>query len=318
MRQVWKAVLGLLLLLSALAAFVFVVNDRSETFVDGEGQLRAPLGSGSAGPSMPGVPPAGSQHVHMGDSYAAGTGPLNMVSGAPIACQRTSDNSGQQLADRMKWELTDVSCASAKTENLTVEQYFGAGPQLDALTADTDVVTVVLGANDDDFFDTLVTACANLGVGDPTGSPCANTYREMFTASLQSVTGPNLARAFAQIAAKAPNATIYVAGYPWLTPATGACRPTLRFANGDIEFAREMQTLLNAQVKSGVEKAGGVYVDMAERSAGHDACASKQKRWIEPAFYATGEPTGLAANHPNARGHTAISAAFEAAIRAQR
>lgn len=319
MKQPWKPVLGLVLLVCLVTAFILVVADRSKTDGDGDGPLGIPLESGSAArTSAPAVPPAGSRHVHMGDSYAAGTGPLNLVSGVPIPCQRTTDNSGRQLAERMQWTITDVSCASAKTENLTVEQYFGAGPQLDALNVDTDVVTVVLGANDEDFFDTLVTKCANLGLQDPTGAPCADTYREMFTASLESATGPNLAQAFAEIAQRAPNATVYAAGYSWLTPATGDCRPTLRFADGDIEFAREMQTLLNAQVKAGVEKSGGVYVDMAERSEGHDACASTQKRWIEPAFDTSGEPTGLAANHPNDRGHTAMADAFEAAIRARR
>ena len=260
----------------------------------------------------------GIEHVHMGDSYAAGTGPYNLVEGAPIPCQRTTVNPGRLLSKRMHWRTRDVACASAKTENLYIEQYFGAGPQLDALSARTRVVTSVLGANDEDFFDTLVTTCAKLGDTDPSGSPCRDAYESQFRAQLTRSTGPNLRKAYLDIAAKAPHARIFAVGYPWLVPAEQACRPSMRFADGDIAFAREMQALLNAQVKAAVEGAGGTFVDMAEGSEGHDACESSDVRWIEPAYDETGAPTGLPANHPNARGQAAMAQALEQAIRRQR
>lgn len=267
----------------------------------------------SAGTSA--TPAARLRYVHMGDSYGAGTGPYHLAPDAPVPCQRTTKNPARQLAQRMRWQLHDVSCASAKTENLYVEQYFGAGPQLDALNEDVQVVTVVLGANDGDFFDTLVKKCADLGATDPTGAPCRDAMGADLESTLRSQTGPNLRRAFRDIAAKAPNAELYAVGYPFLVPASGACRPALRFADGDIVFARAMLTLLNEQVRTAVEAANGVFVDMSKASEGHDACAPAQDRWIEPAYDESGEPTGLPANHPNPRGQQAMATALQAAVK---
>lgn len=321
MTKTWRFALLAVLLVAIVVAVLLVCRGTDSRDPIGGQAVRSgstpqnslPTGSSQAPPGP------GARYVHMGDSYGAGTGPLNLVKGAPVPCQRTTVNPARQLARKMRWQLTDVSCASAKTENLSVEQYFGAGPQLDALSSETQVVTVVMGANDEDFFDTLVTKCANLGRQDPSGSPCRDAYGEFFRSSLRVGTGPNLKKAFRDIAGKAPNAQLFAAGYPWLTPATGDCRPALRFADGDISFAREMQELLNEQVRLGVESVGGTYVDMAERSEGHDACAPADVRWIEPAFNAdTGQPTGLSANHPNSAGQRAIAEAFAASIRAQR
>lgn len=276
-------------------------------------RARTEVAASSTGPSLLA---AGTEHVHMGDSYAAGTGPDNLASGAPIPCQRTTVNPGQLLSKTLRWRTHDVACASAKTENLYVEQYFGAGPQLDALSARTRVVTSVLGANDGDFFDTLVTSCATLGSTDPSGSPCRDAYADQFRSQLTRSTGPNLRKAYRSIAAKAPNAEIFAVGYLWLVPASGACRPALRFADGDIAFVREMEALLNKQVRDAVESVGGTFVDMSELAEGHDACADADVRWIEPAYDAeTGAKTGLAANHPNPLGQRAMANALEQAIR---
>lgn len=303
--------------IAATAVFQGRHHESPSTAV-GTASVVSPQTAGSstpAGAPADGVPRPGAEYVHMGDSYAAGTGPYDLDPTAPVNCQRTLKNPGRQLALRMGWQIRDVSCASAKTENLTVEQYFGAGPQLDALGTATRIVTVVLGANDEDFFDTLVTRCAALGSSAPTGSPCQDTLGADLEAALVEGTRPNLRKAFTDIAAKAPNARIYALGYPWVVPDSGACRPAMRFADGDIPFARTMQALLNKQVKAAAEHAGAVFVDMSRKSDGHDACAAADERWIEPAFdVETGRPTGLPANHPNPRGQRAMADALRAAL----
>ncbi|GAC57674.1 putative esterase [Gordonia hirsuta DSM 44140 = NBRC 16056] len=320
-----RNILPVLLLVTALIAIiavatVLVLDRRGEMTVAGTPSSAGGTPSAAA-PSQAPLPKKlgpGARHVHMGDSYAAGTGESDLAPDAPVRCQRTSSNPGIQVAERMKWAVRDVSCTSAKTEHMTQSQHRGLAPQTEALDDSIDVVTVVLGANDEDFFGFLVSRCAGAGAEDPTGSPCRDQYGQELIEKLTSGTGPNLKAAYAEIAAKAPNAEIYAIGYPWLVPASGACRPELGFADGDIAFARELQAELNSRAKSAVESVGGTFVDMAELSDGHDACTTEKVRWIEPAFDADGRTMGIPGNHPNARGQRAMADALEKAIRAGR
>lgn len=285
----------------------------------GETPASAPASPGTESPhALPAGLGPGAHHVHMGDSYAAGTGEPDLVPDAPRRCQRTKNNPGARVARELGWDFHDVSCTSATTEHLTVAQHDSLLPQADALDEDTDVVTVVLGANDGAFFGQLVSVCADLGEVDPSGSPCREQYGEELTATLETVTGPNLKAAYREIHSAAPNARIFAIGYPWLLPESGACRPAMRFADGDIAFGREIQALLNEKAEEAVESVGGTFVDMSALSDGHDACASEDVRWIEPAFDAeTGRGMGVPGNHPNARGQQAMAGALEAAIRDQ-
>lgn len=286
------------------------------------GAVTSPSTSASESPKITRTLPKklgpGARYVNLGDSYAAGTGERDLAPGAPVRCQRTASNPGARLAQRMKWSIHDVSCTSATTAHLTESQHPGLDPQLDALDDTIDVVTVSLGANDGQFFGFLVSKCAGLGEDDPTGSPCRDQYADELTDMLQNETGPSLRDAYAEIAKKAPNAEIYAIGYPWLVPESGACRPELRFADGDIRFARELQDQLNAEAKTAVEAAGGTFVDMSVRADGHDGCAAENVRWVEPANDADGNSLGVSANHPNARGQRAMADALEAAVRTPR
>lgn len=306
-------------LLAAVATFFALRDTRT---VDGEahpGTLASTTAPPSTTAPLPRQLRPGATYVNMGDSYAAGTGGRDLAPDAPVRCQRTASNPGAQVAKRMKWKLTDVSCTSATTENLTVAQNDEVEPQVDALSEKTDVVSVILGANDEAFFGLLVSKCADLGGVHPTGSPCKDQYGDELKAILTDETGPNLTAAFEQIAAAAPNAQIYAVGYPWLVPKSGDCRPALAFADGDIPFARSMQALLNEKLEAAVASVDGTFVDMSGLSDGHDACAGADARWVEPAFDPdTGRRTGVPGNHPNERGQAAMATALEAAIRAQR
>ena len=273
------------------------------------GADREGAGSSAAEPTPDGT------YVHLGDSYAAGTGAGEPVSGSSAVCMRTDQNFGEQLARRRGQPVLDVSCAGATTANLTADQYYGVGPQLDALSASTRVVTVMIGGNDADVFATLIGRCASLAESDPAGAPCRTAVGDRIERDLREQVGPALMRAFADIAAAAPNARVVVPGYPWVVPATGSCRPAVQLADGDVRFVREFQTRLNGLVAAAAEASGAVFVDLAERSDGHDACAPPGVRWIEPMRDpATGSRTGVGAMHPNERGQTALADAVATAL----
>lgn len=248
------------------------------------------------------------RHVHLGDSYASGMGLSPVVPDSPFLCMRGQDNYGQLVARHYRWDLTDVSCAGARTENLTQEQYFGVAPQLDALDDQVTTVTLTLGGNDADVFALATGQCRRLGPTDPAGAPCAAALRTDLFDRIDQQTRPALVRGMQQIAERAPRAQIAVTGYPWILPATKGCFDQVSIAAGDVPFLRSLQRRLNSAVRAAAGSVGALYVDLARVSSGHDVCAGRGQRWIGPVG------AGPGALHPNARGQQAMADAVQAVI----
>lgn len=261
----------------------------------------------ACGTDAPGPTPP-QRHVHLGDSYAAGMGLEPAVPDAPFLCMRAEDNYGQQVARRNGWTLTDVSCAGARTQNLTEAQYFGVEPQLDVLDDDVAVVTMTLGGNDADVFALATGQCLRLGRADPDGSPCSDALREQLFEAIDHEVRPDLLAGLRAVAQRAPRATVVVTGYPWILPPTGGCFDEVTIAADDVPFLRGLQRRLNSAVRAAAVATGADYVDLAKVSEGHDVCAGPQERWIAPAG------NGPASLHPTAAGQRGIADAVQAVL----
>ena len=64
------------------------------------------------------APPAGSDYVAMGSSYAAGLAIGTKNPDGPARCGRSLDNYAQQLARKRGLRLIDASCSGATTEHI--------------------------------------------------------------------------------------------------------------------------------------------------------------------------------------------------------
>lgn len=252
--------------------------------------------------------PESTAYVHLGDSYAAGTGVTPFVPDSPLLCQRSSLNFGHLVAQRRGLELTDVSCAGATTADLTAEQYYGVAPQLDALGPNTRLVTMTLGGNNDAVFGGSVSKCSAVA-GAGTGSPCRDRYGDQLAAPIEETVYPALVAGLQAIAQRAPNARVLIVGYPWILPATGGCFPQMQIAEGDVGYLHALQAELNVAVERAAGAAGATFVDMAQVSQGHDACAGTA-RWVEPQRGTTARVT----LHPNAAGQQAMAEQVLAAL----
>ncbi|MGW0036294.1 SGNH/GDSL hydrolase family protein [Gordonia sp. NPDC003376] len=257
--------------------------------------------AGASSPSSGTATPEAS-YVNLGDSYAAGTGVPPLVEGSNPFCQRSSRNYAQLLAPRLQMPLIDVACAGARTVDLTTGQYFGVAPQLDALGPDTQLVTLMLGGNDEDTFGGAIRLCGSAARTDPTGSPCRDQQGDELSAPITETIEPDLEQALREIRSAAPLARVVAIGYPWILPATQGCYPTVQIATGDIPYVRELQADLTAAVRRAAGATGADFVDMSVVSDGHDACAGDE-RWVEPQQGSTARIT----LHPNARGQRAIA-----------
>lgn len=219
-------------------------------------------------------------YVALGDSYTAA--PLVPPTDVSSICLRSGVNYPALVAESMPGtRLTDVSCSGAQTANVTAPQSGQGGstvaPQIRAVRPDTDLVTIGLGGNDENLFAGVLGRCTQLADTDPTGSPCRDSFAEQdLEAALLRIHG-NVAGVVRTVRKRAPDARVLVVGYPHIVPASGTC-DLLPLAEGDYAFAELVTQGLNDAVRAGAADAGAEYVDLWERTAGHDICAADP--WI--------------------------------------
>ncbi|MGW1198043.1 SGNH/GDSL hydrolase family protein [Streptomyces sp. NPDC002536] len=266
--------------------------------------------------------PAGT-YVALGDSYAAGAGVPAQSAGL---CMRSSRNYGHIVAETLARDASsaasvssykDVTCAAAKVGALTSTQTDAGipvnGPQLDAVTRDTGLVTLTIGGNNlgttDLGFVDVVAVCATLSVTNPFGAPCRDHYGDTLDKRLDAA-APQLAAALQRIHAKAPRAKVLVPGYPAVLPDDArTCLFKMPATTGDLTYLRSVIGKLNDMVSTTATANGATYVDTLSATKGHDACSSD--RWIEGIL-----PTKPALSlHPNATGERVMADAVMKALR---
>lgn len=251
-------------------------------------------------------------YVALGDSYSAASGVLPLDLSITPLCARSTRNYPHLVATATGARLTDVTCGGAQTKDFTTAQYPGlTHPQFDALSADTDLVTLTIGGNDASLFISLILTCGSAGLATlGFGSPCRNIYGSHFDSQIDSTIYPAVRASLQALQAKAPNARIAILGYPWVVPASGGCFLTLPIASGDIPYVRAIQGHLNTAVQTAAQQTGVTFVDLAQASNGRDACKPIGTRWVEPALFGT----NFVPVHPNALGEAGMAQRAMAAL----
>ena len=252
------------------------------------------------------------QYVALGDSYTAA--PLVPPTDVSTICLRSGVNYPALVAEAMPGtELTDVSCSGAQTANVTAPQSGQGGstvpPQIKAVRRGTDLVTIGLGGNDEHLFARILGQCTQLAQTEPTGSPCRDSFVDGDLEAAYLQIHRNVAGVVRAVQTRAPHARVLVVGYPHIVPASGTC-DLLPLAAGDYAFAERVTQGLNDAVRAGAVDTGAEYVDLWERTAGHDICAADP--WINGRI--TSAETALA-YHPLAAEQRAAAQAVLARLR---
>ena len=256
-------------------------------------------------PTAPAATTSPTRYVALGDSYSAASGVLPPDPTAPPNCLRSILNYPHVIAGDIGSRLTDVTCGGAKTSDFFTPQYSNVPPQLDALSNNTQLVTMTIGGNDNNVFVDAIIDCGSAGLSTGgQGSPCKDRYGSSFDDTIRNSTYPNLVNALAAVHAKAPHASVAILGYPWIMPPSGGCYPIMPVATGDVPYVRDIQATLNDAVSRAAAATGTTYVDFSTVSEGHDACEPIGVRWIEPVLTGT-NPVIV---HPNALGESQMAA----------
>jgi lysophospholipase L1-like esterase len=245
------------------------------------------------------------KYVALGDSYSAASGTVPPDLTAPPECARSAVNYPHDIAAQLGAQLVDVTCGTAETKDYFSSQYPGVAPQLEALRADTGLVTMTIGGNDSGVFLDAIADCGSAGLSTlGQGSPCQDRYGSSFADTITTTTYPALVTALRAVRARAPSARVAILGYPWVMPASGGCFPVMPVASGDVPYVRGIQATLNDAVRRAAAATGTSYIDFSTVSEGHDACQPIGVRWIEPALLGT-NPVIV---HPNALGEAQMAA----------
>jgi hypothetical protein len=241
---------------------------------------------------------AAPRFVALGDSFAAG--PLIPIQLPPFGCLKSSNDYARFAQRTLRFaEFRDASCSGAETEDMTQPQNVWPRPnppQFDALTADTELVTLTIGGNDIGF-SSIAEDCFRSAPSS--GSPCRDRYvvdgRDEISVRIAE-TAPKVAAVLDGIAARSPAADVLVVNYSAIFPHEGpGCWPQMPVAEGDVPWLREKQEELNAMLADQAAAAGAELVDVYAASRGHDACALPTVRWVEPVVPAS----PAAPVHPN-------------------
>jgi hypothetical protein len=246
-------------------------------------------------------------YVALGDSYSAG--PLIPAQRLdPVGCLRSVNNYPAFLAGYFGVRsYIDVTCSGAQTEDLdqrrqtTIVPGPSPAPQVDALSADTDLVTLGIGGNDYELFGSMIEVCEAVAPTDPTGNPCKRHFTDNrgVDTKLRDATKieKGVARVLQVVATRAPAAEVYVVGYPRLLPEKGSCQD-VKFAAGDYRWGNRIEKRLNRSLRRAATATGATYVNLYGASRGHDACAGNEA-WINGS---TLKPLRAANFHPFLRG----------------
>jgi lysophospholipase L1-like esterase len=274
---------ALLLLLLPLVA----CSDDPEAEPAGPAEAPAATSSSTAPEPRP-------SYVALGDSYTAA--PLISDEAATDGCLRSPTNYPRLVADELGYDLVDVSCAGATTENLRTAQATStseAPPQLDAVTADTALVTIGIGGNDGAVFSRLI-GCAANGVGTVA---CGADLE----AAIDDV-GGHLTEAIAAVRERAPEAEVVVVGYPQIIAPDASCPDRLPIRAEDAPALAALNERLHTVQEAAAAAADTPYADLFEASRGHDVCSDDP--WVNGQQTTPG--VGLAL-HPLAAGQVAAA-----------
>jgi lysophospholipase L1-like esterase len=230
------------------------------------------------------------RYVSMGSSYAAGPG-VGTRDTASGGCGRSMTNYARTVAARHHFDLVDVACSGATTENILVRGQHGFPAQIEAVTKDTRLVSILIGGNDIAYVGNLFAlSCRAEGKGGC--SVLDEAAIDQRVAALPAL----LDRVIDAVRARAPDARIVLVGYlPAVPEDSGKACAALPLAPADARRMHDTLARLSAVFDATATRQRVELVRAGALGVGHDACAAdnyitgyhpaRVASWQEPVAY---------------------------------
>lgn len=239
------------------------------------------------------------RYVAIGSSMASGPGIEPRVPGSPRPAGRSTLNYPHLVAERMGYDLVDVTYSGATTANVLAERQHDSPAQVEALDGSEALVTVTIGGNDVGYVPSLFVAglpkvlrrLALFFDGPPDAiEDCALVE---VAESLKAV-GHEVRR-------RAPRARVLFTDYLTLLPPPGT--PARPLAESDVEAGRRIGAALEQLTAAAAEVTGCEVVRAGEASRAHHPWSADP--WTtRPGLPWPRRPMPL---HPNATGMRAVA-----------
>ncbi|BBZ11509.1 SGNH/GDSL hydrolase family protein [Mycobacterium branderi] len=243
----------------------------------------------------------------MGDSAAAAPGVPDPA--PPPGCDKSTNDYPSVLARRLgATSFADVTCSGATTDDIIARaQPTPSGPvppQIEAVEADTSLITITIGGNDVG----LAGDAAQCRAASLESPPCVERFVTNGVDSISAAINahvPVWAAMVDDVRAKVPAARIVLVGYlTYIRP--GGCFPEQPVLPRDADyFEAKVNELDDTQRRLAADKRID-YFDTRPLSVGHDMCAPPDERYVEG--FAAANPA--APLHPNAMGAAAVGNAL--------
>ncbi|MHA7280051.1 SGNH/GDSL hydrolase family protein [Arthrobacter sp. MDT2-2] len=233
--------------------------------------------------SVPGAPVSpGIVYVALGDSYASGTGTRAYLADG-TECQRSVYAYPSLIASARGYTLVLRACSGASVADV-------AATQLDALSPTTSYVSLSAGGNDASFV-AVLNECAK-----PAWMSNCNAAVDRAQAVVALQLPGSLASLYDEIRARAPRASVTIAGYPRLFNGED-CNAATWFSPAEQARLNATADLLNRATAAAAADAGFAFRDPTATFAGHAVCDDVE--WVN------GLSSPLSDSyHPNRAGHS--------------
>ncbi|MFC7406684.1 SGNH/GDSL hydrolase family protein [Georgenia alba] len=236
--------------------------------------LLAPVPGGSA-------QAAGEAYVALGDSYSSGLGTGSYLDDG-TDCRRSTYAYPSLVAAGASYELDFRACSGAVVADVL-------DLQLGALSSSTSYVTVSVGGNDAGFADVL-TECAL-----PAWASDCDAAIDTAQAVVAETLPTSLDGLYAEIAGRAPAATVVAVGYPRIFMGED-CDAMTWFSPEEQDRLNQTADQLNATIEEIAAAHGFSFADPTSAFLGHAVC--DEPAWVNGLSSPVEE-----SYHPNAAGH---------------
>ncbi|MDB5437884.1 MAG: hydrolase family protein [Caulobacteraceae bacterium] len=254
----------------------------------------------------------GARYVAMGSSFAAGAG-LPAAPGGLSGCGQSAVSYAHQLAALRGLNLVDASCGGATTANMLTDPQLGHPPQIEALTADTALVTVTGGGNDVGYIaDLTAWGCRDSAATPAAAASCAAPSPVDRAAEFAALPG-RMDRIVAEVRRRSPKAKLVFVDYVTLAPEAGKECPGLGLNADHALQARDMAAQLATITAQAAKRAHAVLVTASTLSRDHAICSAQP--WANGAIIAPADRAdGSAVFHPRRAGMNALTQAVDKAL----
>jgi lysophospholipase L1-like esterase len=243
------------------------------------------------------------QYVALGSSFAAGPGITPSVPDSPPRCARSTENYAHVLARHRKLSLVDATCSGATTVDVIRGGQFGLPAQLDAVTAQTQLITVTIGGNDVFFMANLIAMSCDRNSAPRQPGGC--TIRPDAEVEARFASLANSLHQIVTIARQRnPMVRVIFVNYFTVLPEQGTCALVALTAE-QADHVRGVAARLAAITRKVAQESGADLLDAGSLSRTHNACSGDP--WVLGAH-----PHGVSIPpfHPNREAMQAVGDAL--------